>query len=142
MEICVFISKLFITGSPINCGDKDLPQVITCNSNEEISGNVTLCGKPRPTVSWIFGGKTFNGSVVQTNADQHQYMYSFKKEIDSGMCGKKISYQTTGFGNIKVTGSSLIIIKNCKYYFPCVWSKNFNIFLSTIISYFFNTKNL
>ena len=67
----------------------------------------------------MVGDQTFNGSVVQTNADQHQYMYSFKKEIDSGMCGKKISYQATGFGNIKVTDSSLILMENCKYYSCC-----------------------
>ena len=99
----------------MKCGDKDLERNFTCNLNEEISGSVTLCGKPQPTISWIVGDQTFDGSVVQTNADEHEYTYSFSKKMDSGMCGKTISYQATGFGNNKVNGSSLILMKNCKF---------------------------
>ena len=64
-------------------------------------------------MSWIFGGQSFNGTFDLTKADQHQYTYSFKRMITSDMCGKTMSYQATGFRNI--SGSSLILLKNCKF---------------------------
>ena len=64
-------------------------------------------------MSWMVGGQSFNGTVDVTKADQHQYTYSFKRTITSSMCGKTISYQATGFHN--VSGSSLILLKNCKF---------------------------
>ena len=72
-----------------------------------------MCGKPQPMISWMVGDQSFNGTVNLTNADQHQYTYSFKQKITSDMCGKNISYQATGFHNIS-GGSSLILLKNCK----------------------------
>ena len=110
----LFVSSFFL-GGPVKCGDKVLPQNFTCNPNAEISGNVTLCGKPQPTLSWIVGDQTFNGSIDQTSASKHQYTYSFSKRIDSGMCGKSISYKATGFGNNIVNGLSLILMESCKF---------------------------
>ena len=74
-----------------------------------------MCGKPQPIVSWMIGDQSFNGTVDTTKADQHQYTYSFEQRITSDMCGKKISYQVTGFQN--VSGSSLILLNNCKFEF-------------------------
>ena len=86
-----------------------------------------MCGKPQPTMSWMVGDQSFNGTVDSTKADQHQYTYSFKKTItDTNMCGKNISYQATGFHI--VSGSSLILLKSCKFMFistftiPCLIS--------------------
>ena len=99
----------------MNCGGyKDLPQNFTGNSNEEIFGSLTLCGKPQPTISWMVGDQTFNGSVVPTNVEPHQYTYSFKKRIEPGMCGKRISYKAKGFGKNMVNGSSLILLESCE----------------------------
>ena len=105
----------------MKCGDKDLPQNFTCNSNEVISGSVTLCGHPQPTLSWMVGDQLFNGSIVKTNAGKHQYTYSFNKEIDSGICGKTFFHQGTGFGHNMVTGSSLILMKNCEFCLSFYW---------------------
>ena len=63
----------------------------------------------------MVGDQSFNGNVDSTKADQHQYTYSFKHKITSDMCGKNISYQATGFHN--VSGSSLILLKECKFIF-------------------------
>ena len=70
----------------MRCGNKDLPHNFTFNPKEEFSGNVTLCGNPQPKILWMVADESFNGSVVQSNAGQHQYMYSFRKEIDLEMC--------------------------------------------------------
>ena len=102
-----------ISGGPTKCGHVELPNNFTCSTDEEISGSITLCGKPKPTISWMVGDQSFNGSVNTTKADQHQYTYFFKKTITSDMCGKYISYQATGFHN--VSGSSLILLKECKF---------------------------
>ena len=104
-------------GGPVKCGDKDLPQNFTCNSNEVIFGSVTSCGKPQPTMSWMVDDQSFNGSVVPTNTGLHQYTYSFERKIDSGICGKNISYKAKGFGNNMVTGSSLILMDSCEFFF-------------------------
>ena len=56
----------------------------------------------------MVGDQSFNGNVDSTKADQ--YTYSFKQTITSDMCGKIISNQATGFH-----GSSLILLKNCKF---------------------------
>ena len=85
-----------ISGGPTKCGNEDLPKNFNCSTNEEISGSITLCGKPQPTVSWMVGDQSFNGFVNLTKADQHQYTYSFKRTMTSDMCGKNISYQATG----------------------------------------------
>ena len=61
----------------------------------------------------MVGDQSFNGTVDSTKANQHQYTYSFKQTITSDMCGKYISYQATGFHN--VSGSSLILLKKCKF---------------------------
>ena len=74
-----------------------------------------MCGKPQPIVSWFVGDQSFNGTVNTTKADQHQYTYSFKQAITSDMCGKNISYQATGFQGSQVSGSSLILLKECKF---------------------------
>ena len=74
-----------------------------------------MCGKPQPTMSWMVGDKAFNGTVDSTKADQHQYTYSFKRKVTSDMCGKNVSYKATGFQNKMVTGSSLILMKKCKF---------------------------
>ena len=66
----------FQLGGPTKCGNEDLPKNFTCSTNEEISGSITLCGKPQPTISWMFGDQSFNGTVNLTKADQHQYTYS------------------------------------------------------------------
>ena len=97
---------------PTKCGNNNLPTNFTFNSNEKISGNITLCGKPQPTMSWMAGDQSINGSVDLTKADQHQYTYSFKQRITSDMCGKYISYKATAFHT--VTGFSLVFLKNCK----------------------------
>ena len=104
---------IILSGGPTKCGHEDLPKNFTCSTNEEISGSITLCGKPQPTISWMVGDQSFNGTVNSTKADQHQYTYSFKRTITSDMCGKKISYKATGFHN--VSGSSLILLKICKF---------------------------
>ena len=106
-------NRKILSGSPTKCGNEDLPKNFTCNTNEEISGSITLCGKPQPTMSWMVGDQSFNGTVDSTKADQHQYTYSFKRTITSDMCGKNISYNATGFHN--VSGSSLILFGNCKF---------------------------
>ena len=102
-----------LSGGPTKCDNKDFPKNFTCNTNEEISESITLCGKPQPTMSWMVGDQSFNGTVDLTKADQHQYTYSFKRTITSDLCGKNISYQATGFHNI--SGSSLILLKKCKF---------------------------
>uniref|UniRef100_A0A7M5UP06 Ig-like domain-containing protein n=1 Tax=Clytia hemisphaerica TaxID=252671 RepID=A0A7M5UP06_9CNID len=96
-------------GGPSKCGDKDLPKNFTCSKGDEISGSVTLCGKPRPNLSWMIGDQSINGTIDSTKADQHQYTYSFKHNATSEMCGKSVSYQATGFQNNEVSGSALII---------------------------------
>ena len=114
--ICI-LKKIYFyfPGGPTKCGDKeDLPQNYTCSKDDEISGNVTLCGKPQPTMSWMVGDQSFNGTVDLNKADQHQYTYSFKGKVTSDMCGKNISYQATGFQNKMVTGSSFILMRKCK----------------------------
>ena len=100
------------TGGPTKCGFEDLTSNFTINTNEEISVNITLCGKPQPIVLWMLGDKSINGTVDSTKADQLQYRYSFNQRITSDMCGKYLSYQATGFQNI--SGSYLVLLKNCK----------------------------
>ena len=63
----------------------------------------------------MIGDQSFNGTFDLSKADQRQYIYSFKQRITSDMCGKNISYQATGLQN--VSGSSLILFKNCKFKF-------------------------
>ena len=104
---------IILSGGPTKCGHEDLPKNFTCSTNEEISGSITLCGKPKPTISWMAGDQSFKGNVDLTKADQHQYTYSFKRTITSDMCGKNISYQATGFHY--VSGSPLILLKKCKF---------------------------
>ena len=74
-----------------------------------------MCGKPQPKISWMIGDESFNETVQLINEEQHQYKYSFKKKISSKMCGKNIFYQATGFQGRNVNGTSLILIKDCKF---------------------------
>ena len=78
-------------------------------------GDITLCGKPQPIVFWMIGDQSFNGTVDITKADQHQYTYSFKRRITSDMCGRKLSYQAIGSQNRRITGSSIMLMRNCNY---------------------------
>ena len=96
----------------MKCDDNDLPIKSICSPNEEISGNVTLCGNPQPTVSWMVGDKAFNGSVDDTNASQHQYTYSFKRKIYSEMCGEIIYYRSTEL----VKGLTHILFGSCELF--------------------------
>ena len=110
-------SSTFFTGGPLKCGNEDLPQNFTCSKGDEITGSVTLCGKPRPKLSWMIGNQSINGTIDSTNADQHQYTYSFKQKVTTDMCGKSVSYRGTGFQNNVVTGKALIVMDKCEYPF-------------------------
>uniref|UniRef100_A0A7M5UN73 Ig-like domain-containing protein n=1 Tax=Clytia hemisphaerica TaxID=252671 RepID=A0A7M5UN73_9CNID len=103
---------LDVQGGPSKCGSQDLPKNFTCTKGNEISGSVTLCGKPRPNLSWMIGDQSINGTINSTKADQHQYTYSFKQNVTSKMCGKSVSYRATAglFQNKDVSGKALIII--------------------------------
>ncbi len=105
-----------LSGGPSKCGTQDLPKNYTCSKGEEITGSVTLCGKPRPNLSWMIGDQSINGTIDSTKADQHQYTYSFKQKLTSDMCGNCISYGATGYQTNEVTGSSLIQMDKCKFY--------------------------
>jgi len=106
---------LDVQGGPLKCGDQDLPKNFTCSKGDEIIGSVTLCGKPRPNLSWKIGDQSINGTIDSAKADQHQYTYSFKHNVTSEMCGKIVSYQATGFQNNEVSGSALIQMDKCKF---------------------------
>uniref|UniRef100_A0A7M5V3N4 Uncharacterized protein n=1 Tax=Clytia hemisphaerica TaxID=252671 RepID=A0A7M5V3N4_9CNID len=103
---------LDVQGGPSKCGDQDLPKNFTCSKGDEISGSVTLCGKPRPILSWMIGDQSINDIVDSTKADQHQYTYSFKHIVTSDICGESVSYRAKGFQNNEVTGSALLQLDN------------------------------
>ena len=102
-------------GLPVKCGITDFPKSYTTNVSQEVDANITLCGKPRPTLSWMIGNQVFNGSVDTFNAEQHQYTYSFNKAIENfELCGKDLVYQAIGSENKIITGSAKILIDTCK----------------------------
>ena len=74
-----------------------------------------MCGKPEPVVEWKVGSKELNGSIDKTLAAQHQYTYTITTKLTSDMCGKQLTYAAQGFKT--ATGSSLILMKGCKFQF-------------------------
>ena len=46
-------------GDAIRCVD-DFQKSYTSNLNQEIYANVTLCGIPQPTLSWMIDDQVFN----------------------------------------------------------------------------------
>uniref|UniRef100_A0A7M5TTZ2 Uncharacterized protein n=1 Tax=Clytia hemisphaerica TaxID=252671 RepID=A0A7M5TTZ2_9CNID len=94
---------LDVQGGPSKCGDQDLPKNFTCSKGDEISGSITLCGKPRPNLSWMIGDQSINGTIDCTKSGQNQYTYSFKHSVTLEMCGKSVSYRATGFKDNEVT---------------------------------------
>ena len=101
-------------GGPSKCGEQDLPKNFTCSKGSEKTGSVTLCGKPRPNLSWMIGDQSINSTIDSTKADQHQYTYSFKQKVTSDMCGKSILYRATGFRDNEVSGDTSIYFNKCK----------------------------
>uniref|UniRef100_A0A7M5UJR7 Ig-like domain-containing protein n=1 Tax=Clytia hemisphaerica TaxID=252671 RepID=A0A7M5UJR7_9CNID len=59
---------LDVQGGPSKCGDQDLPKNFTCSKGDEISGSITLCGKPRPNLSWMIGDQSINGTIDCTKS--------------------------------------------------------------------------
>ena len=98
-----------------------LPQNFTCSETTEITGNVTLCGKPFPRLTWTIDNKEINGTVDRRNADQHQYTYSFKTKVSSAMCGKMVKYEAVGFKDKKVKGNSMILMSSCKCFYYVIF---------------------
>ena len=131
--MAVTLPEIFIlfTGAPEKCGS-EIPQNFTCSAGSEITGNVTLFGKPFPRLTWTISGKKINGTVDTRNADQHQYTYSFKTKVSSAMCGKRIKYEAVGHKNETVKGNSMILMSSCKFVaLLCYFSYSLDI-------YFFN----
>ena len=93
----------------------DLPTSYTFRKFDQISGSITLCGKPQPMIYWMVGDQSFNGTVNLSKANQYQYTYSFKRRITSfEMCGKYLSYQAIGSQNKMIIGLSLLLMDGCK----------------------------
>uniref|UniRef100_A0A7M5V1I9 Ig-like domain-containing protein n=1 Tax=Clytia hemisphaerica TaxID=252671 RepID=A0A7M5V1I9_9CNID len=101
---------LDVQSGPSKCGDQDLSKNFTCSKGDEISGSVTLCGKPRPNLSWTIGDQSINGTIDSTKTDQHQYTYSFKHNVTSKMCGESVSYRATGFKDNEVGSEALVVM--------------------------------
>ena len=78
-----------------------------------ISGNITLCGKPKPNVTWFIGDKIIDDVRTERTTTQHEYRYSFQLNTTSDMCGRKVSYRASRLNN-QVEGAAVISIKECK----------------------------
>lgn len=101
---------LVVKGVPEKCGDEVLPQNYTCSPNEEISGNVTICGKPKPAVTWKIGDVNVEDTIQESTAVQHRYRYGFRLKTTPDICGKKVTYRAVGHDNKEVSGSTLILL--------------------------------
>ena len=77
-------------GGPYTCRES---QSFTYETENKISGTITLCGKPQPQATWFVGGNKFNGSVDESMKSKHQYTFSFNENVTSDMCGHHISYE-------------------------------------------------
>jgi len=86
---------------------------ITRNIGSEISGNITLCGNPRPNVTWFIGDHQFNGTVDESMRAQHRYTYAFNGSVSSDMCGRHIQYTAVGHEEQGARNLSKVFIHQC-----------------------------
>jgi len=73
--------------------------------------SITLCGKPKPQLTWRVDGLVVNGTISRDEIRKHQYTYHviFPGTVD--VCGKFISYTAIGYLGRNVTGASYILPK-------------------------------
>jgi len=112
-----YVSKnvtTFVLGSPFICG-KSLPSTTIFTENTTNSLTITLCGNPKPTVSWYIDEKLPSGNVSYLNESITPYKHAYTISIltvTPSICGKVLRYEAHGYGNATLKESSTILV-NC-----------------------------
>lgn len=107
----------FIGGPYVCQPTATFPQNFTMNLGAEVSGKITLCGNPRPKVTWFIGDEQLNGTVDDSMKSKHQYTYMFNQMVSSDMCGRYVQYRAVGYEEKQgVTKLSKIFINQCNVY--------------------------
>lgn len=104
-----FTLKIF--GGPVLCPTQ-IPSNIEFYTNQTNNVTLTLCGNGEPRVVW-YVDDTVPTNSVETTATIQKYEYAYTiafPTITPAMCGKKLSYRATGYGE-DMTGESIITVK-------------------------------
>jgi len=103
--------KLIVQGGPIFCADQ-IPATRTYNENATPAISVTVCGIPKPTVTWKLGASSLPGGVsINSSTQSHGYDYSITlPNLTPSMCGKQLLLQADGYSG-KVTAALTLDIE-------------------------------
>jgi len=100
--------KLIVQGGPIFCADQ-IPATRTYKENTTPSILVTVCGIPKPTVTWKLDFISRPVGVTMNSTSQsHGYDYSVTlSSLRPSMCGKHLLLQADGYSG-KITATSTL----------------------------------
>ena len=59
----------------------------------------TLCGVPKPSVSWGFLEKNIKNSINATERNDVHYAHDYSLLLNDNMCGKAIYFKAVGYNN-------------------------------------------